>query len=144
MTLLSVPLWFRWCACGAYLALIAVLSLLPPSAFPTRFMSFAGADKVVHFLMYGGLSAILRWTLARSVTLPETTSPAASATGSYPWRIRRRVALAGAISYGLLMEIMQALFTGGMRFFGWDDVVANAAGAFVFWLIAGKLLKSRW
>lgn len=118
--LLSVPPWLRWGACFVYLGVIAVLSLAPPDAFPSSVTSLPGADKVVHFLMYGGLAAMLRWAMERRED-----------------RERRVFVLAGAIGYGLSMEICQSLFTHGTRGFGWDDVAANAAGAIGLWALAG-------
>ena len=94
----------------------------------------------MHVLLYGGLGALLRWALHQS--------PAAAAghgAGLAPRQSPRHgagqaLALAFAFGYGLAMECLQSLFAGGSRVFGWDDVAANAAGAVLFWFLAGRLL----
>lgn len=79
----------------------------------------------MHFLMYGGLAALLRWALKDSAAFERC----------------RHFALTGAVGYGLLMEILQKFLTHGMRSFSWYDVLMNTIGAIVFWLLAGKLLR---
>jgi len=113
------PLWVRWGVCGFYLGIVAVLSLVPPSVLPPL-PAIPGMDKLAHFLMYGGLGACLYWALSGS-----------------RWRAPRVfVVLAGAFTYGLLMEILQSACTEGMRVFGWGDLTANVLGTIVFWQAA--------
>jgi VanZ family protein len=112
----SCPLWIRWGFCGFYLVIVAVLSLVPPSVFPPL-PAIPGIDKLAHFLMYGGLGACLYW------------APSGSRWQGPPVF----VVLAGAFTYGLLMEICQSAFTDGSRAFGWGDLAANALGTVVFW-----------
>ena len=112
-------------ACAVYLGLVAGLSLAPSSAFPSSLTGIPGADKVVHFAMYGGLAAVLRWALAAGTAAP----------------CRRRGVLLGAVAYGLLMEILQATVTHDMRGFGWGDIAANTTGALAFWTLTGRWLE---
>ncbi len=119
--ILAVPLPVRWTVYVLYLGLVALLSLVPADVFPARATRLPGADKVVHFAMYGGLAVLLRWTLAgRPVT-----------GRRYGW------ALGMALGYGVLMEAMQHFFTGGTRAFAVSDIVANTVGAVLCWFAAG-------
>jgi VanZ family protein len=106
------------------MVLIAVLSLLPARLFPPSDASIPGLDKLVHLAMYGFLGVLLRWEASRE---------GGRTAGS--WR------LAGAIGYGLLMEVFQ-LLVGGGRMFSWGDAAANAAGVLLFWAGAGWLFAA--
>ncbi|MDD3440651.1 MAG: hypothetical protein PHU50_04285, partial [Kiritimatiellae bacterium] len=56
-----VSLAVRRGLCAAHAGLIAVLSLAPVWLFPPSAGSVPGLDKVVHFVLYGLLGALLRW-----------------------------------------------------------------------------------
>ncbi len=118
--LLTCPMQIRWRVCAAYLGVIAVLSLLPAAIFPQSATSLPGADKWVHVMMYGGLASLLQWLVSGKRLGPRLG-----------WLV-----VVGAFGYGLLMEILQALYTHGQRGFGWDDLAANMVGAIIFWFIA--------
>jgi len=121
------PLWLRFLVCGSYLVIIAFLSLSNLSYLHGISRQFQGLDKVVHFFMYGGLGALLCW-----------------AFWNRPQRLRNKVAiLLGAVAYGILMEILQSLFTSGMRAFEWGDIAANTLGVTLFWLTADWTLKRK-
>ena len=122
--LLACPLGIRRWACGGHLALIAILSLLPARLFPPSDVSIPGMDKIAHLAMYGFLGVLLRWEASRE-----------EGRTSGSWR------LAGAIGYGLLMEVFQ-LHIGGGRMFSWGDVAANTAGVLMLWGLAGRLFAA--
>ena len=105
----------RW-ICGGYLALIAVLSLVPAWLFPPSLAEVPGIDKWVHMAMYGGLGMLLRW---------------AAGAGRVPWRAWG-LPLAGA-GYGLLMECLQRWVGGPGRMFSWGDAGANLVGVVLLW-----------
>jgi len=111
--LLAMPLWLRWLSCLVYAALIMVLSLLPAPAIPSS--GLAHTDKLLHFVLYGGLAGLLCWTLA--LTLHN--------------RRRLLFAVVIAVAYGSVMELAQLLLTSS-RFFSWADIVANSLGAIFF------------
>lgn len=116
----AIPAWVRWVACFCYGTMLVALSLASPDLLPETAVIIPGADKVVHFLMYCGFALLLRWALGLRMRLPVAVA-----------------ALAGLIGYGLLMEVMQEAFTGGLRFFEWWDVAANTVGALTGWLAFG-------
>jgi VanZ family protein len=120
--LLACPRWCRRLACGLYLGLIAVLSLLPAWIFPPSPARIPGLDKWVHVAMYGVLGVLLRWAAV------------SNKAGTSSWRLP----LAGA-AYGLLMEGLQG-WLGGGRSFSWGDAAANLAGVVLFWHAAGWFL----
>lgn len=115
----------RW-ACGLHLALIAVLSLLPAWIFPPSVTSVAGLDKVVHAVLYGVLGALLYWT---------ATASRKDANPTLWWL--------GAMGYGVLMEVLQLILSGASRGFSWGDVLANAVGVAVGWLVMRRFLGRR-
>ena len=92
------PMWTRAMLAFLYLGAIAWLSLAA-SPVPFARWDFPGADKIAHFLMYGGLGAILRWLLWRAGARPVYVVSV----------------LSGTFAYGGLMEVLQSLFTDGMR-----------------------------
>ena len=119
----------RYGPVAALALLISVLSLLPAAFFrsipsPAR---FGGADKIVHALMYAALAAALFHALE-----PRTrATPRAAAA----------VALSATL-YGLVLEIMQAVFTA-TRTMDPLDALANAAGAVTTALLASLWARSR-
>jgi VanZ family protein len=118
-------LWLRFLTCGSYLVIIAYLSLSNLSFLRGVSRQFPGIDKVVHFLLYGGLAALLCW-----------------AFWNWRQRLRNKIAiLLSVVAYGILMEIFQSLFTSGMRAFEWTDIAANTFGATIFWFAANWTLK---
>lgn len=119
----TFSLRFRRWACGLHLALIAILSLLPAWFFPPSVTSVAGMDKVVHVVLYGVLGGLLYWTATAS----------RENGGHVKWWL-------GAMGYGLLMEVLQLIFSGASRGFSWGDVLANVVGVAVGWLVMRRLL----
>ena len=103
---------------------IACLSLSTSSTICGMSLDLPGADKIAHFLMYGGLGGLLCWAF----------SDGPPRYRSAPW------VLSGAFAYGILMEILQSLYTDGMRAFGWDDILANVVGAAIFWFAVDRAL----
>ena len=94
-----------------YLAIIALLSLLPAYDLPTIPL-FTGADKIIHFCMYCGLSFLFCWGASVS-----------------PRHVRSLLfILAGSFLWGALMEVLQRAMHLG-RSFEVADMVANFAGA---------------
>ncbi len=84
--------------------------------FPIRFRY---ADKVLHFLIYGGFVALARWTLAAYWTLHLSFWPV----------------VVGAIVYGGLMELLQSFIVSYGRSFEFLDLLANTLGALCFWFL---------
>ena len=124
--LLACPMGIRRWACAIQLALIAVLSLLPPWLFPPAVVQIPGMDKWIHGAMYGLLGVLLRWAAGQ-----EKASMAS-------WWLP----LAGA-GYGLMMEFLQLHLSGGARMFSWGDAAANLIGVVVFWYGAGRFLANQ-
>ena len=115
-------------SCRIALAVLWALAIPALSLLPARFFNranaivhFPHADKVVHAILYGVMTALLLW---------------AARTPDLPTRTRRVwfVALA-ATAYGLLMEFLQS-FTA-TRTMDLLDGLANAVGAF---LVAGAAI----
>lgn len=105
--------------------LVAVALLVPGSAAPSsrawlRALEQAGADKAVHFLLFGVLAALLgRWRSSGGFGAPLL------------------VAVLAATVYGALTEALQAVVPG--RSPEWIDLVADGVGAlagvvFLRWL----------
>lgn len=121
--LLSVRQSFRIILVILYVSCIMALSLLPPNDLP-QVKVFEGFDKVVHFLMYLPLSALLCWNLK-----VESRRKAAY------------LAVAVAVLWGIVMEFMQLTMHLG-RSFSWYDEGANflgaVAGAFIYLALTKK------
>jgi len=113
----SFKIWLRKTIAAIYLAIIAVLSLMPGRDLP-HFTVFPEIDKVVHFSMYFGLSFLACWSfeIRRDRMIPIY------------------LLLTGVFMYGVLMEILQRTMHNG-RNFEFMDMVANLTGAIVGILI---------
>ena len=98
-----------------WLLLITALSTLPNPQLPG--FKLLAADKLVHAFVYG----VLAWLLLRSWSH--------SRQRATQWR-ERAAAFFFATAYGVLMEWVQYAFIPG-RFYEFDDMLANAAGAVV-------------
>ncbi len=85
-------------------------------------------DKVGHFLMYGGLSAIFCWTFHRK---------------NRNALIYYSTIILLCFGYGILMEILQGLIHGLDRSFSPADAVANLAGICIFIPLKEHFLPSR-
>lgn len=117
-TVLNLTRQQRYLCSLLYLTSLTIVSLLPSSALPEDIL-FPGADKIIHILMYAGLAALLRWTLADRLRSP-----------------RKLLALILVTSaYGILLEILQHTIT--TRSFEWADALANTLGA-----IAGSCVQT--
>ncbi len=96
---------------ACYAALVAFLSLLPPSG--GFVLPLPHADKIVHFVAYAILAMLAAWTFqlhsARKAALVGTA-----------------IGL-GAFLYGFCLEVAQGL-TGLGRSFSLGDCAANAVG----------------
>ena len=120
---------FRYIPAALMAAIIPALSLLPAAFFRgvPRAARFAGADKIIHALMYAAFALTLHYALA-----PDR-------------RPTVRAALVIAISaslYGLALEIAQSALTTS-RAMDPLDALANAAGAFATALLARAWAKHR-
>jgi VanZ family protein len=107
-----------------YVGLVTWLSLAPASLVQKTYPRFPHADKVLHFLMYGGLVLLARLAFRdpRHVTIAWWLVPAL------------------AVTYGVLMELGQDTLVRYQRVFELTDVAANGLGAAVFWMLSGFLL----
>jgi VanZ family protein len=108
--LLKVRSFFRVVITAAYLLLIVTLSLLPPTDLP-KVELFEGFDKLVHFLMYFPLAALLCWSLKVEMKTDRI------------W-----IVIALAVLWGIGMELMQLAMHLG-RSFSWYDELSNFIGA---------------
>jgi len=108
-----------------WLAVVTFLSVTPNVQLPK--IELFSADKLAH----AGAYALLAWFLAWGV-----------------WKLKKRAAtpielfliFCIATLYGMLMEWLQGTFFPN-RFFEYDDMLANAAGAFLAGMVAGQLFK---
>ncbi len=105
--------WLRKTIGALYLAIVAILSLMPSRDLP-QFTIFPEIDKAVHICMYLGLSFLACW--------------------SYEIKRERMqplyLLLAGVFMYGVLMEILQRTMHNG-RNFDFRDMLANLTGAII-------------
>ncbi len=106
-----------------YAAGIVALSLLPPQDIP-QVELFAGADKVVHFLMYFIFALLGCWSVKKTSI-----------------HSHFKVILPMSIGWGIIMEIFQLTMHLG-RSFSWLDVLANSIGA-VGGIIVYNLILTR-
>ncbi len=116
----------RVATCAAYAGFVIYLSLAPPSALPATLPRFHAADKVAHFGIYAVFALLTAWTLSGIRLQPRQVYSV----------------LAGVAAFGLAMELLQHLLTGGTRAFEWGDVLANTAGVITGWIGAGAHLRS--
>lgn len=111
-----------WWPAAAWLMLITVLSVIPGSQLP-KFALFS-IDKLGHAAVY----AILSWLCLRAAQVQGLGRSAGLAVFGF------------ATMYGILMEFVQYTFVPG-RFYEYDDMLANAIGAGLGWLIFGLFRK---
>ncbi|MCF0192177.1 MAG: VanZ family protein [Prevotella sp.] len=103
---------------------IAVLSLFPIQELHMENMSIS--DKWAHFVMYGGLTAVILFDKnfiklkTKQLSLPLWT-------------------LIFPIIYGGVMELLQAYCTNGNRSGDWLDFLANTLGALIVYALAWLL-----
>jgi VanZ family protein len=109
----SFKLWLRRTILLFYMAIVAILSLMPVRALP-HFTVFSGIDKAVHLSMYLGLSVLTCWSfeINRKKMIPIY------------------ILLAGVFMWGVLMEILQRTMHNG-RNFEFRDMIANLTGAII-------------
>jgi len=117
--------WLRKTIGAFYLVIIAVLSLLPSYDIPDIGL-FPGADKVVHILMYLGLSFLASW----------------SYDISHKGMRFMYLLLTGVFMYGVIMEILQRTMHNG-RDFDFKDMIANLTGTIIGLLIYRLLDRQR-
>lgn len=104
--------------------LYAVLTPNPPSS---ELFAIPYGDKIVHFLMFGGLSATVMWDYGRRT----------GCVGRREWLV------IGAICgvFGFLTEWMQDV-EGAGRVADWQDGLADVAGAYIVPLAFWRVIKS--
>lgn len=122
--LLSVRQTVRIIMLIMFLSCIVALSLLPPNDLP-QVKLFEGFDKIVHFLMYFPLSALLCWNLRTEQ------------------KVHRIIwVILGAVFWGIFMEIMQLTMHLG-RTFSWYDELVNFIGVIIgvtiYWSVTKKI-----
>ena len=126
--LLKIP---RWLATAAVVAAVLVLTLAPISLSGSAVSRIPYGDKIVHFLMFGGLAGVALFDLTRPWR-------------SVPW-VMMGVAAVSATAFGGLIEIIQGTEMIGRGRELWD-LVADAAGAatgvLVFKALADRYLRS--
>lgn len=99
----------RWALTGVYALLILYLSTSSLGGEPP----FPHFDKLVHFVLYGGLSFLCAWSLG--------------ATMAFTWKGAVLVAFLLSTAYGVANEILQMFIPP--RSMEFMDALANAAGA---------------
>lgn len=109
---------------GGLLVVILLLTLLPPQPDSQPVLLFPGADKVVHFIMFGALACAIAWDLLRT------------ARRSLPYVLIFSFLLSALTGGGV--ELMQGFMDCG-RSADWFDFCADLAGAvlmpLVFWRV---------
>jgi VanZ family protein len=105
-----------------WLSVLTGLSVLPGVQLPK--VDLFSPDKIGHLVGYG----ILTWLILRALRPPQG--------GRVPARIGAWACLF-AILYGILMEFVQYYFIPG-RFYEYDDMMANGAGAAVAWALFSR------
>ena len=117
--------WPYWAITIAYCAIIFWCSSQAISEEVKQY-DFAGLDKIVHAIEFGGLAAVVAVGIRRS-------KPHVSG------RVQRHVPVLFAVCYGLTDEVHQ-LFVPE-RTFDLLDLAADAAGA---WLVCWILCRRIW
>lgn len=110
------------------LAVILCLTLLPVPDKVVDVPLFPGADKVVHFLMFGTLAVILWWDESRRRFLAKA-----------PLSLLIPAALISTVAGGVV-EVLQDLMHAG-RSGDWMDLLADMAGAVLLPLILRPLVN---
>lgn len=118
--------WVRILISIIYLFIIALLSLLPPNDLP-KIQLFEGADKIIHTLMYVGLTWLVCWLIFAEKR-----------------PLLYYLAILLSIGWGVLMEMCQLNFHLG-RSFELNDIFGNCIGTIfgVFLYISMKKMNSR-
>ncbi len=114
------PSSLRWATVGAYMGLIAFLSLSPAEKVSSLTLPLPHFDKLAHAGMHGGLAFLICWALQ--------------------YRFRHRLWLLYVILishlYGTAMELGQYYMNLG-RTFSWGDIAANTVGAIIAVTVLG-------
>lgn len=109
----------------AWATFILIATLIPGKSIPE--VDLAGIDKIVHFIIFGILVLLLTSGLKKQ----------------YSFRYLRYnpviSAISFAISFGILIELLQTLIPG--RAFSGIDILANSLGALLAGLISFLRLK---
>lgn len=108
-------------------ACILYLSFAPPSTFK-RIPTFEHEDKLVHLLMYFGLTAMLIYEYYRNSKKPN------SHTLTFVF-----ICLVFPALFGGIIEVLQPLFFA--RSASWVDWIADLAGVLLAWLLMKLILK---
>ncbi len=109
--------------------LILFLTLLPRPLGEEDFQLFEGADKVVHFIMFGGLTGTFlydRWRCGRPLTLCQAL-----------------LAVAVSAMFGVIVELLQSSMHLGRTGNDLADILANTLGAFTAILIGKGFIRGR-
>lgn len=122
--LFTVPQWLRVILSMVYLSIIALLSLLPSNDLP-QIPLFSGADKIIHTIMYAGLTWMVCWMIfaEKKQSLYYLT-----VLLSFIW--------------GVIMEVYQFNMHLG-RSFEYFDIVGNSIGIF-FGLLSYIMIINRY
>jgi VanZ family protein len=104
---------------GVYVVALLVLTLAPLPALADRLAATDHFDKVVHFLLLGGLTVMLYWTLAT-----EGRPPLGRVVGP-------------AAAFAALIELLQAPLP--YRTADFWDFVWGTVGAFVAYFLVARL-----
>lgn len=97
-----------------WVAGVTYLSLMPFD--PNAIEPFKHADKLGHFVFYGGMSFLILNAF------------------THKWKFKYVSALLLSICYGILIENLQDVLNGG-RHFDYFDIIANISGAFIGTLV---------
>ena len=112
----SISQWFRVFVSMIYLCIIVLISLLPATDLP-KIPLFTGADKIIHTLMYSGLTWLVCWMIY--------------AEKKHLWYY---LTVLLTISWGVIMELCQLNMHLG-RSFDYFDILGNSIGTLLGLLI---------
>ena len=111
----------------AVLWLIAITFLSTRGTVSMPRFNLIGADKFGHAMAYG----LLVWLILLGISRVKSCDSFSHRLGVFLF----------ATGYGILMEFVQANFFPG-RFFEYDDMLANAIGAVIGWLVFVRLFPT--
>ena len=108
---------------GVYVVALLVLTLAPLPTFANHLAATAHLDKVAHFVLLGGLTAMLYWTMAVQGRPPlgRVVGPAAA--------------------FAALIELLQAPLP--YRDMDFWDFFWGTVGAFVAYFVVARLIARR-
>lgn len=120
----------QWIPSALTLLFILWLTLAPDPTPELSFQLFAGADKIVHAIMFGFLSLIMWFDAGRS---------------KHIWHMPKRntaaICAVSSLAAGIIIECLQHVMGLG-RGFEWGDIYADATGALLAFVLTLNVSNS--